>query len=125
MSRWEHPPGCASSRTNAGCGRLNRIAVTVLPLDALVTTGRLVGGVAAAIDDWDSPVGCSPGAGGVDQRRRTGMTMSDDRSDALGRLLEDGDALLVTVDQVGAACHTGERTCFDADQLDVVVTEAS
>ena len=26
----------------------------------------------------------------------------------------DGDAILVQVDQVGAACHTGTRTCFDA-----------
>lgn len=24
----------------------------------------------------------------------------------------DGDAVLVNVDQVGPACHTGERTCF-------------
>jgi phosphoribosyl-AMP cyclohydrolase len=29
----------------------------------------------------------------------------------------DGDAVLVTVDQVGAACHTGDRSCFDADLL--------
>ena len=26
----------------------------------------------------------------------------------------DGDALLVQVDQVGAACHTGHRSCFEA-----------
>ena len=24
----------------------------------------------------------------------------------------DGDALVIKVEQVGAACHTGERTCF-------------
>lgn len=29
----------------------------------------------------------------------------------------DGDALLVRVDQVGAACHTGERTCFATSLL--------
>ena len=26
----------------------------------------------------------------------------------------DGDALLVQVDQVGAACHTGTHSCFEA-----------
>jgi len=29
----------------------------------------------------------------------------------------DGDTVLVRVEQVGAACHTGDRTCFDADVL--------
>ncbi len=33
----------------------------------------------------------------------------------------DGDTVLVRVDQVGAACHTGDRTCFDADELPAVV----
>ena len=38
------------------------------------------------------------------------------------RLDCDGDTLLVQVDQAGSgACHTGDRTCFDAVQLDVVV----
>ena len=34
----------------------------------------------------------------------------------------DGDAILVQVDQVGAACHTGKRSCFDeGGPLPVVV----
>jgi len=33
----------------------------------------------------------------------------------------DGDAVLVQVEQVGAACHTGTRTCFEAGgSLDAV-----
>jgi phosphoribosyl-AMP cyclohydrolase len=31
----------------------------------------------------------------------------------------DGDAVLIRVDQIGAACHTGDRTCFDAGALPV------
>ncbi|WP_212846242.1 phosphoribosyl-AMP cyclohydrolase [Catellatospora sp. IY07-71] len=30
----------------------------------------------------------------------------------------DGDALLVSVDQVGPACHTGSRSCF-TDELEI------
>ncbi|MER7082376.1 phosphoribosyl-AMP cyclohydrolase [Saccharopolyspora kobensis] len=33
------------------------------------------------------------------------------------RLDCDGDTILLVVDQRGAACHTGDRTCFDADTL--------
>jgi phosphoribosyl-AMP cyclohydrolase len=33
------------------------------------------------------------------------------------RLDCDGDTLLVKVDQLGPACHTGDRTCFDAAVL--------
>lgn len=33
------------------------------------------------------------------------------------RLDCDGDSLLIEVDQVGGACHTGDHSCFDADLL--------
>ena len=33
------------------------------------------------------------------------------------RLDCDGDTVLLEVDQVGGACHTGDRSCFDADVL--------
>jgi phosphoribosyl-AMP cyclohydrolase len=35
------------------------------------------------------------------------------------RLDCDGDTLLVQVDQVGPTCHTGNRTCFHADPLEL------
>jgi phosphoribosyl-AMP cyclohydrolase len=36
----------------------------------------------------------------------------------------DADTLLVQVEQVGAACHTGERSCFDVDPLSPVTALA-
>ncbi|WP_421845281.1 phosphoribosyl-AMP cyclohydrolase [Mycobacterium sp.] len=33
------------------------------------------------------------------------------------RLDCDGDTVLLTVDQVGDACHTGDHSCFDATVL--------
>ena len=33
------------------------------------------------------------------------------------RLDCDGDTVLLTVDQVGGACHVGDTTCFDAREL--------
>jgi phosphoribosyl-AMP cyclohydrolase len=33
------------------------------------------------------------------------------------RLDCDGDTVLLTIEQTGPACHTGNHTCFDADEL--------
>jgi phosphoribosyl-AMP cyclohydrolase len=33
----------------------------------------------------------------------------------------DADTILVSVDQVGPACHTGARRCFDVDPLEPTI----
>ena len=40
------------------------------------------------------------------------------------RLDCDGDAILLEVAQTGPACHTGTRTCFDANDLEATVGSA-
>ena len=57
------------------------------------------------------------------QRWRKGDTSGHTQYVHEVRLDCDGDALLLVVDQTGAACHTGDRTCFDAVQLPAVVGE--
>ena len=37
----------------------------------------------------------------------------------------DGDTILVTVEQVGPACHTGAHACFDVDPLEPQLGESS
>lgn len=41
------------------------------------------------------------------------------------RLDCDGDTILLRVEQVGPACHTGTRTCFDACDLEPTVEETA
>ncbi|MFT3715397.1 MAG: phosphoribosyl-AMP cyclohydrolase [Gordonia sp. (in: high G+C Gram-positive bacteria)] len=40
------------------------------------------------------------------------------------RLDCDGDTLLLTVDQTGAACHTGSHSCFDTEPLEFAIPDA-
>jgi phosphoribosyl-AMP cyclohydrolase len=48
------------------------------------------------------------------QRWRKGETSGHLQEVREVRLDCDGDTVLLLVDQRGAACHTGDRTCFDA-----------
>ncbi len=40
------------------------------------------------------------------------------------RLDCDGDTVLLIVDQAGGACHTGDRTCFDADGVVLAIEDS-
>lgn len=58
------------------------------------------------------------GRGTYWSRSRQQYWVKGENSGNTQRVLEvrrdcDGDALLLLVDQTGAACHTGSRSCFD------------
>lgn len=46
-----------------------------------------------------------------------GLTSGNTQEVVGARLDCDGDTILLTVRQRGGACHTGDRTCFDARAL--------
>lgn len=48
------------------------------------------------------------------ERWLKGATSGHVQSVREARLDCDGDTVLLLVDQVGGACHTGDRSCFDA-----------
>ena len=74
--------------------------------------------VAAVIQQYDTHEVLMVGYMNDEALRRTLTTgrvtfWSRSRQEYWGVSLDcDGDALLVEVDQVGAACHTGKRSCF-------------
>ena len=58
-------------------------------------------------------------------RSRQEYWRKGDTSGHIQRVVEarldcDGDVVLLKVDQTGVACHTGDRTCFDAHDLHAV-----
>jgi phosphoribosyl-AMP cyclohydrolase len=64
------------------------------------------------------------GRGVYFSRSRGGRWLKGESSGHLQSVREarldcDGDTVLILVDQTGGACHTGDRTCFDADTFDV------
>ncbi len=61
-------------------------------------------------------------------RSRRALWRKGETSGQTQRLVEmrldcDGDTLLLLVDQIGAACHTGQRSCFFRAVRDGAVVE--
>ena len=93
------------------------------------STGRVL--MVAWMSDDALAETLATGCGVYWSRSRSEMWRKGDTSGHVQRVLSaqidcDGDAILLQVEQDGAACHTGKHSCFDAGgALPVVVGGAS
>ena len=119
MSTDETRSGTSASLDPAVAARLRHTAEGLVP--AVVQqhgTGEVL--MLAWVDDEALARTISTGRATYWSRSRREYWVKGDTSGHVQHVKEvrldcDGDTLLFVVDQVGAACHTGEHTCFDAD----------
>lgn len=112
-----HPLSAGSALDPAVAARLKRNAEGLLP--AVVQqydTGEVL--MLAWMDDEALHRTLTTGRGTYFSRSRQEHWVKGDTSGHVQHVKSvaldcDGDTVLVKVDQIGPACHTGTRTCFD------------
>ena len=100
--------------------RLKRNEQGLVPAIVQADTGEVL--MMAWMDDHALAHSLHTRKGTYFSRSRNGYWVKGETSDnvqeVIGARLDcDGDTILLTVRQSGGACHTGDRTCFDADDL--------
>ncbi|MCW2817733.1 MAG: phosphoribosyl-AMP cyclohydrolase [Marmoricola sp.] len=111
----------SSSLDPALAARLKRDAAGLVPAVAQQhDTGEVL--MMGWMDDEALHRTLTTGRGTYWSRSRQEYWVKGETSGHVQRVVEvrldcDGDTILLSVDQTGPACHTGRRTCFDADVL--------
>lgn len=100
--------------------RLKRNEQGLVPAIVLADTGEVL--MMAWMDDHALAHSLQTRKGTYFSRSRNEYWVKGETSgnvqEVIGARLDcDGDTILLTVRQSGGACHTGDRTCFDADDL--------
>ena len=100
--------------------RLKRNEQGLVPAIVQADTGEVL--MMAWMDDHALAHSLHTRKGTYFSRSRNGYWVKGETSgnvqEVIGARLDcDGDTILLTVRQSGGACHTGDRTCFDADDL--------
>ena len=100
--------------------RLKRNEQGLVPAIVQADTGEVL--MMAWMDDHALAHSLHTRKGTYFSRSRNGYWVKGETSgnvqEVIGARLDcDGDTILLTVRQSGGACHTGDQTCFDADDL--------